>query len=251
MHFKLADCMAGIKFWNNHKLLWVRETGSTNDDLKAMWRTPDFFQCLKVADVQTSGRGQYDRKWESATAGQCLMFSFSVKVKEYKFPVSMIAGSSLAVALERIGLSKESFWLKWPNDIWVNGKKLAGILTESMCDLYGFNCVIGVGLNMKPVYINGETKAVSLQEEGIEIDRESLLCEFCKAWDEVFALSAERQAIIWNEYGGQFWKRSFKFDVPGREIFVGKPIRLESDGTLIVKASTGEEKIVAGFLLPA
>lgn len=232
-----------------HKLLWLSETESTNDDLKAIWRQPEYFHCLEVADCQTKGKGQYERRWESAKAGQCLMFSFSAEVKEYYFPISMIAGVSLAVALERLGLKKKDFWLKWPNDIWVNDSKLAGILTESSCSMEGFRCVIGIGLNMLPVNVQGQ-KVASLKDEGIETDRETLLSEFCKAWDDVFYMSPQKQAAMWNEFGGQFWNRSFVFDIPGSDTLVGTPVCLEQDGGLIVKTSSGEKKILAASLKP-
>lgn len=248
MHSELLNTMALSSFWKEHKLLWVEETKSTNDDLKAMWHKPDFFHCLEVADCQTNGKGQYERKWISASAGQCLMFSFSAQVKEYYFPISMIAGAALALALDRIGLDKKEFWLKWPNDIWVGNCKLVGILTESMCDLDGFRCVIGIGLNMRPVEIEGNNRAVSLQEKGITLERERVLCEFCKAWDEVFALSTEKQAALWNEYGGKFWERNFIFDVPGKEKFLAKPLSLDADGTLLVESSKGQERIIAASL---
>lgn len=250
MHSKLLEVMATNEFWKKHKLVWLPETKSTNDDLKSIWKEPAFFHCLEVADCQTNGKGQYERKWVSSQAGQCLMFSFSAEVKQYDFPISMIAGAALAVALDRIGLKKADFWLKWPNDIWIKNKKLVGILTESICELDGFKCVIGIGLNIKPVEVDGKTKAASLQEEGVELDRETVLCEFCKAWNEVFYLDADKQAKLWNEYGGQFWKRQFCFDVPGRNSFVGIPVLLESDGTLLVKTESGQEKVIAASLLP-
>lgn len=249
MHSDLKKIMANSSFWNNHRLLWLSETESTNDDLKAIWRQPEYFHCLEIADCQTKGKGQYERKWESATAGQCLMFSFSAEVKEYKFPISMMAGVAMAVALERLGLKKTDFWLKWPNDIWVKDRKLAGILTESSCSMEGFRCVIGIGLNMLPLGVS-DCKSASLEEEGISADRKKVLCEFCKAWEEIFFMSPDRQTAMWNAFGGQFWQRSFVFTVSGMKEFVGTPLRLEQDGRLIVKTAFGEENIIAASLRP-
>lgn len=261
MHSDLKNVLTESSFWANHKLLWLSETGSTNDDLKEIWRQPDYFHCIEVADTQTKGKGQYERKWESAAAGQCLMFSFSAEVKEYNFPISMIAGVAMAVTLEQLGLKKSDIWLKWPNDIWVRDRKLAGILTESSYFIgcpkttqtasltEGFRCVIGIGLNMLPLE-KPESDFASLKEEGILVDRETVLCEFCKAWEKIFYMTPGEQTAMWNDFGGQFWKRSFVFDVPGRESFVGIPVRLEQDGGLIVKTSAGEENIIAASLKP-
>ena len=89
-----------LNFWKNYNLCWIPSTASTNDDLKDIWRSEGFEHTIEVADVQTRGKGQYDRKWASDEVGQCLMFSFTVDVKEYLFPISMIAGISLAAALK-------------------------------------------------------------------------------------------------------------------------------------------------------
>ncbi len=249
MHSDLKDIMTNSSFWKNHKLLWVPETGSTNDDLKEIWRQPEYFHCLEVTDCQTKGKGQHERKWESAATGQCLMFSFSAEVREYNFPVSMIAGVAMAVALERLGLKKTDFWLKWPNDIWVKDRKLAGILTESACSMEGFRCVIGIGLNMFPLDVS-DCRTASLKEEGVDADRKNVLCEFCKSWEEIFFMTPGMQAAMWNAFGGQFWQRSFVFAIPGREKFIGTPLRLEQDGVLVVKTSSGEENIIAASLKP-
>lgn len=250
MRNELINTLKELSFWKNYRLNWVSSTSSTNDDLKDKWHSEDFANWLEVADIQTNGKGQYNRKWASDSIGQCLTFSFSAEIEEYEFPISMIAGIALATALEKIGLKTEDFWLKWPNDIWINDKKLVGILTESTSFLGGFRSVIGIGINILPL-ADSSINAISLKEAGFEYSREEVLIEFCKAWDKVFPLEANKQAEMWNKYGGQFWNRRFKVQIPNKQAIVAKPMSVNSDGSLIVKSLEGKEiKIISATLFP-
>ena len=251
MHSELIKILKELSFWKNHKLLWLSYTSSTNDDLKALWHDKDFCHCIEVADIQTNGKGQYERKWSSDNEGQNLMFSFSVDVKEYAFPVSMIAGVALASALEKMELSTKDFWLKWPNDIWVNDKKLAGILTESTTFAGGFRSVVGIGINILPL-ADKTVNAVSLSEYGLDYSREEVLINFCKSWNNIFSLPPEEQCLLWNNFAGQFWKREFSIIIPNEEKFIARPIKVEDDGTLIVKKNNNqsEKRIISASLLP-
>lgn len=246
----LSDTLENTKFWWKHKINWLPVTASTNDDLKALWRSKDFCHTLEVADVQTQGRGQYERKWASMEAGQCLMFSFTVDVKEYAFPISMMAGAALAIALESVGLDSKNFWLKWPNDVWIKGQKLAGILTESTAFETGFRSVVGIGLNILPLPVSA-VNATSLKEAGIHVSREAMLEAFCKAWDKIFEKKPAELTTLWIKYAGEFWKREFVLEVPSEDRFLASPLFIEPDGSLIVKTSKGQErKIISATLFP-
>ena len=250
MFEQLQESLHSLNIWKDHRLLWVSSTTSTNDDLKSIWRNKDFNHLIEVADLQTNGKGQYDRKWASSSIGQCLMFSFTIDIKEYEFPISMIAGAALAIALEELGLKTSDFWLKWPNDIWVNNKKLSGILTESTTIKNGFRSVVGIGINILPLQDNS-VNATSLKENGVNTTREELLNVFFKSFDRVFSSSASQQAYYWKKYAGQFFQRKFKVQVPNQPAYIAKVLSIKEDGRLIVKTSKEEEKeIIAASLFP-
>ena len=250
MHNELINALKGLNFWKEYKLSWVPSTASTNDDLKSFWRSEGFEHTIEVADIQTGGKGQYDRKWSSDAVGQCLMFSFTVDVEEYRFPISMIAGVALAVTLKKMGVNTRDFWLKWPNDIWINDRKLAGILTESTTINGGFRAIVGIGINILPLQ-DKSIKAVSLSEAGISTTQEELLLEFCKSWDKVFSLSANQQSEFWKKYSCQFWNRKMTVILPKGETFIAVPQSLEDDGTLIVCKNDGKlAKIISATLIP-
>ena len=102
MHNKLKETIKSLDFWQSHELLWLPQTTSTNDDIKTIWHNDNFCPILEVADIQTKGKGQYERKWSSSSVGQCLMFSFSIDIKDIEFPVSMTAGVALAIAFTHL-----------------------------------------------------------------------------------------------------------------------------------------------------
>ncbi len=103
-----------------------------------------------VAEQQLSGRGRFNRRWESIK-GKTILFSVVLKpdsirpVQAYRF--TMFAAVSLAEALmESVGIGVD---IKWPNDIYLEDKKIAGILTEmsAEADLVRY-IVVGIGINI-------------------------------------------------------------------------------------------------------
>ena len=102
---------------------------------------------LCLAREQTQGKGQYGRNWESQRDGSIL---FSIR---RNFPqecnlngLSLVVGLAIVKVLEQECLV-EGFKIKWPNDIYFESKKLAGVLLENQTQLENQSVVIGVGIN--------------------------------------------------------------------------------------------------------
>jgi len=133
---------------------WVTETGSTNADLKQLAQQGHPEGVVLVADYQTQGRGRHGRKWESPP-GDNLLFSVLLRpaceVADYHWITQLAALSIREVCLEFTGCEA---WLKWPNDVLAQGKKLAGILAEAVLGsqtrpVAAANAlVLGIGLNV-------------------------------------------------------------------------------------------------------
>lgn len=102
-----------------------------------------------VADQQTEGRGRRGRAW-SSPSGENVYLSMALRLAggfAALDGLSLVVGVGVARALERLGLEEAS--LKWPNDILINGCKLAGILIELQGELEGAaRVVIGIGINV-------------------------------------------------------------------------------------------------------
>jgi BirA family biotin operon repressor/biotin-[acetyl-CoA-carboxylase] ligase len=127
----------------------VDETGSTNADLMAALDRLSR-PTLLIARSQTAGRGRAGRQWHSAP-GHSLTFSLAWR---FALPVHGLLGLPLAVGValaDSLAMFQVDARLKWPNDVMVDGRKLAGILIESAAGRNaedGSWAVIGIGINM-------------------------------------------------------------------------------------------------------
>jgi BirA family transcriptional regulator, biotin operon repressor / biotin---[acetyl-CoA-carboxylase] ligase len=174
----------------------VASTGSTNVDLLARATNDpaaDEGQVL-VAEEQTAGRGRLGRTWTSVPGAA---LTFSVLLRPVTVPaerrgwLSLIAGVAVASAVRSVtgdgrpGGGVDAV-LKWPNDVLVGERKLAGILAEQSPD--GAAVVIGMGLNVAtpadalPVSPAG-LPATSLLVEGASVSREALLLEVLRQFE--------------------------------------------------------------------
>ena len=138
-------------------------------------RAGDVSPCLLVAELQTRGRGRLGRGWISS-AGASLTFSLSLPLAPTQWSgLSLAVGLALAEALDPLplalpGQDQPRIGLKWPNDLWLmegpgQGRKLGGILIETVTVGEQRMCVVGLGLNISPQPAEGLAHGyASLQE---------------------------------------------------------------------------------------
>ncbi len=124
------------------------EIGSTNTELMRRARTGQLEPTLLVAERQTAGRGRLGRDWQSdapQATNPNLTFSLGL-------PLALTdwSGLSLAVGLSVVQSLHPDLRLKWPNDVWLGERKLAGILIETVSVAEVRFAVIGIGLNIAP-----------------------------------------------------------------------------------------------------
>src|ERR1700704_3374795 len=139
----LADCRIG------NEIVVVEETASTND---LAWEAAERGAAtgfVVFAERQTKGRGQYGRRWESAPY-QGLWFSIllrpPVTLNESPRLTSLLAGVAAASIIEETGCAAS---IKAPNDIYVAGRKIAGVLVEGRTASDGsYVAVAGLGVNV-------------------------------------------------------------------------------------------------------
>lgn len=126
------------------KELYFETIDSTSNYLKRNRQDLDSFTAVS-ASFQSSGRGRNDRVW-TAKKGENLLFSVLLKDKPQlgQGPfLSLIAAISVARSLESLGVKEVA--IKWPNDVYIAGKKVCGILLEGNVEEY---IVIGIGINV-------------------------------------------------------------------------------------------------------
>jgi BirA family biotin operon repressor/biotin-[acetyl-CoA-carboxylase] ligase len=141
------------------------------------------------AERQFHGKGRMDKKWYSSK-DQNLTFSILLKKKINEKNISIInLGTAVAIAVSLENLFQLKVNLKWPNDVLVNGSKIAGILVEStMQGNKVEKLVVGIGLNVNQIMFQGNFSIppTSIKNEtGIEVNRERLLGEILNNFEEI------------------------------------------------------------------
>lgn len=116
-------------------------------------RAHDMQPCLLVAEHQSHGRGRMGRAWLSSAGGSSLTFSLGLPMSVADWSgLSLAVGCAIADALEPVAKipagQSPRLMLKWPNDIWLDGRKLGGILIETVPAGSQRMAIIGVGLNI-------------------------------------------------------------------------------------------------------
>lgn len=117
---------------------------STSSELMRRVRAGHSEPTLLVAEQQTAGRGRLGRDWHSQV-GDSLTFSLALPLA----PVDW-SGLSLAVGVSVVQSLHPDLQLKWPNDVWLQGRKLGGILIETAGQGDQRVAVVGIGLNIAP-----------------------------------------------------------------------------------------------------
>ncbi|MBO4619088.1 MAG: biotin--[acetyl-CoA-carboxylase] ligase [Victivallales bacterium] len=146
-----------------------------------------------VSEVQTAGRGRQRRLWHSPP-GQNLYFSILLRPQcpQARLPqLAVVAALALHQALRKVA-PELNIGLKWPNDLWLNGHKLSGILCECPPQS-GERCaiVVGIGLNVNarredfPLELQATATSLAIAA-GHDFDRETVLAEALNAFDKLY-----------------------------------------------------------------
>ncbi len=238
LHARLGDCPLA------REILTFEETASTNDIAARLGREGHAGGLLVFAERQTAGRGRFGRHWDSAPhAG--LWFSLLLRPA---FPMPLWvrlttwAGVCVAAAIERAtGLSAQ---VKWPNDVLIAGKKIAGILTECSSDTTrAMFAVVGIGVNVNHEAMPAEIAdcAASLRQlTGRKLDRSALtaaivtelaarLPEVDAHFDRILAEAARRSSILGK------WIRL----EAAATFYEGCAESLDADGNLLLRLADG------------
>jgi len=227
---------------------------STNDEARRRAREGAPEGTLITARVQTAGRGRQGRHWVSEPGN--LYASIVLRPEAHVARAAQLGfAASLAVtdALRRF-VPKADVTLKWPNDVLLGGRKVAGILLESEGDAGGRVrfVVLGIGVNLASHPADSEFPATSLEAVARETTPEAFLAVLAPAllvWYERWrgdGFAALRQAWLERAAGiGQ----ALRARLPG-ETVEGRFAGLDDDGMLLLDAPDGRRRIAAGDVFP-
>jgi BirA family biotin operon repressor/biotin-[acetyl-CoA-carboxylase] ligase len=241
----LKQALSGLTIGPTH---YFESLGSTNDEA-ARWAEDGASDlALVVADEQTAGRGRLDRRWYTPP-GSALAFSVVLQVGQnvilnYVPRLTALGALATCQALRQgYGLPAQ---VKWPNDVLVEGCKLAGVLVEAAWQGERLKtAILGIGINVAPASIPPDLDlnfpatcvetALGRPVERLELLRSILgwLVEwrprlnspdFLRAWEDVLAFRGEWVRVIW----------------PGRPTLEGQVLGLDYNGSLRLKERSGQ-----------
>lgn len=217
---------------------------STNDEIKSLIKNN---MVVLSAKEQTNGRGRRGNKWQNGCGNLYFSYNLKIEPKDLSKIVCLI-GLSLAKTIKKLAPHLQTN-IKWPNDVFVENKKISGILLENIKE---HDWVIGIGVNIttSPQIENKNYKATSLAEVSIKLDR----IKFMRYYLENFTKDLEQyeqEGFInikkeWLDYALNYKKEiTIKTET---DIKTGIFYDIDDNGYLILKNKEKEEKIIAGDL---
>ena len=233
-------------------IVYYSSIGSTNDLLKELAAQGAPEGTLVIADEQTAGKGRQGRRWLAPPGtGLLLSLLFCPDLAPSQAQrLTMICSLAIADAVE--GLTGLSVGLKWPNDIFIRGKKAGGILTESGTTGGRLDYVIvGMGLNVN-LAISALPELIGMatslsQELGREVSRLELL------WEILEGIEARYKSLRKGELPHGEWAarlinlgRQVQVTTP-HGVLAGWAEGVDADGALILRTPGGQrQRILAG-----
>jgi BirA family biotin operon repressor/biotin-[acetyl-CoA-carboxylase] ligase len=216
---------------------YFKSIPSTNDKAKSYPEGSTI-----IADEQTKGKGRFHRKWSSGKGG--LYMSIVLSAAECPGYLTFIAAISVQKSIKKLfGLDTK---LKWPNDVLYDGKKLCGILSESI--FFGKNgkMVVGIGLNVNNKLPKSlQKKSISLKSIiKKQINREKLTETLLKEFERLYsAYKNKKYSKIRNN-----WKKLSH--TIGRKVkavtqqgtYIGKAVDVDKNCSLVLRLNNGSKK---------
>lgn len=190
-------------YFGNHIIRLDSIDSTNNYAAKLLNQTKIPFGAVIMSQFQTEGRGQRGAKW-NGEKGENLTFSIIVDGKQIKEYPTFLLSKCVAISVKEMlsQNTRENVMLKWPNDIYVNTKKIAGILIENQWKGGCLNSsVVGVGINVNQINFEDELNAISLKSiSGQDYDLEGLLFQFCKHLNTNYSFLLDGQFEKINEH---------------------------------------------------
>ena len=219
----------------------VDSTGSTQVDLAKSVRNGQAKSGdVLVTEFQSAGRGRLDRTFVTLPR-TALLFSFYVKPNnrdERWGWIPLLVGQSVCKAISESFAVDNGIKMKWPNDILLNEKKLAGLLVERLETDDGAGVVIGIGLNVsanqEELPIEGAT---SLEMEGFHnVDREKLLIAILTSFEGYLKRWESNDPTLLSEYcaSSATIGRKVSIELPGGEKITALASSIDVTGALVL-----------------
>ena len=194
-----------------------------------------------TTSFQRAGYGQKGNHWESERGANAL---FSLKMEPLRIAPAdgfMLTEIVTLGILDALGI--EDIRIKWPNDIYINNKKLAGILVEASMNATSFiTAVVGIGLNLNQTsFLSDAPNPVSLKQvTGREYDVNKVIQDVCNAILQRYDVETDYDTLH-QEYISHLYRFNefHDFQLPTGEIFEAKIADVDKTGLLILEDRSG------------
>ena len=200
----------------------TEETASTQFDLANNFKVGN----VLVAEYQSAGRGRLDRKFE-VPPRKGLTFSFCINPKSDLGWIPLITGLAVSQAINKF-IGKDLVKVKWPNDLLIEGKKLAGMLSEKNEN----GVVVGVGINIFQTQQELPIESAVSLSMFHEIDRSDLLVEILNELGSSLA-DIETQKNLYRSVCSTLGTK-VRAALPNGEIIEDLAIGISNDGALLL-----------------
>lgn len=231
------------------EILHIQSLPSTNQYLFNLISEEDVVEGLVInTESQTAGKGMGTNLWESES-GKNLSFSLLIKPDFMKPENQFVITQIVSLAIQNVcqkNLNREDVKIKWPNDIYVGNKKLAGILVQNIIKANNIShSVIGIGLNVNQMnFVSDAPNPVSMRQlSGIEFNRDKLLNEILFEIQENYSRIKIYPVSVWLK--SRYLENLFRInqvhlftDKNGK--FKGEIVGIDDFGQLKIKKSDGE-----------
>jgi BirA family biotin operon repressor/biotin-[acetyl-CoA-carboxylase] ligase len=231
-----------------NQIIKLNYVDSTNNyTAKLVKETKISFGTVIMADFQTHGKGQRFSSWKSDKGLNLLIsiyFDSSFLNSENIFFLSKAIALAIRECVEKIIGIKVS--IKWPNDIMINGSKIAGVLIENQWKNEKLSSsIVGIGLNVNQVVFSGEENVISLKNLTSKVyNLNSILKSICSSLDtqftrlrnfDFFEIDRQYHSFLFNY---NQWSNYEKNKIN----FKGKLIKVDSFGKMVLELESGDKK---------
>jgi BirA family transcriptional regulator, biotin operon repressor / biotin---[acetyl-CoA-carboxylase] ligase len=214
-----------------HPRVHFRLTDSTNERARALAAAGAPHGTIVTADEQSAGRGRQGRTWSAPPKSAVLM---SVVLRDLSETLPLAAAVAVCDALP------VEARIKWPNDVWIDGRKVAGILVEARPQ-EGW-AVLGIGLNVATEEFPAELNATSLRLAGVSLAPAEALAALLGSLDAWLPRSAEEVLAVWRSRDALLGSTVRWADGSMEGVAAG----VDDAGALIVDAPDGRVTLDAG-----
>ncbi|AEA34013.1 biotin--[acetyl-CoA-carboxylase] ligase [Hippea maritima] len=234
------------------RIEYFRLTSSTMDEAEYLIEKDENVDgAIVIAEEQTSGRGRQKRKWLSPQ-GENVYVSLIFKPKGMNVSDSIALMFAISIAIKEAlsDFGVEDAKIKWPNDVMVNDKKIAGVLVETKSESGILShAIIGFGINVNMEHMPDELKdkATSIKiETGIHVDRATLLSNILFYFENLIKMLDRdgKKAIfdLWRKYNNTLGR---KVEVlSDKENFSGFAKDIDENGFLLVDIGGNIKKVI-------